>query len=185
MKPTGGSKKPSAWLNKFTGQLRNPQRFRAFVTGAVLVGGYCFLYIPLNDRIVDVKGKLSSAKKSLALAEDVEKLRKQYQSFEKRLPNTDSKEWAAYLLNGLRQYPLRMLVMDSRPLVNAGPYKVVTFRFGIEGKYPDICKFLSWLEGNERFIRVDSICITSAQKGPTQKSSDVLVVQITILGLTS
>jgi len=191
MTPIDARKRSAELLQKFVAQLRNPHRLRAFVTGVVLLSGYCLIYIPLNDRITEVKAKLVRGEKSLAIAQSVGHLRKQYHTFEKRLPKTDAKEWTAYLLNGLRQFPLRMNGVATQPPCNLGPYKVVIFRFDIQGTFSDICKFLSWLEGNERLIRVDSVIISSAKTSKsvktsqsTQNSNAELEAQITILGLT-
>jgi len=191
MTPIDAKKRYTELFRKFGAQLRNPYRLRAFVTGVVLLSGYCLIYIPLNDRITELKAKLARGEKSLAIAHSVEHLRKQYQTFEKRLPTTDAKEWTAYLLNGLRRFPLRMNGVATQPPCNLGPYKVVIFRFDIQGTFPDICKFLSWLEGNERLIRVDSVSISSGKSSKSastgnrpQNSNADLQAQITILGLT-
>ena len=142
-------------------RLRDPNRLRMCVMGTVLLAGYCLVYMPLSGQIQETSKKIADAKKTLSLVRNIESLRAQYQRVENRLATqTDSKEWAAYVLDGLRQFRLKLLKMDCDVLRNVGPCKAVVLRIDIEGDFLETDRFLRWLEGDKRLFRVDSLRIT-------------------------
>jgi Tfp pilus assembly protein PilO len=159
--------------------LRDANRFRAAVVGTVLVAGYAFIYVPLSDKIVENTKKLTHEEHLLDLAHGIRQLEAQFRKFEGRLPkNTDSKEWVAYVLAGIRNFPLRMVTLDCEAPRDVGPYKAVVLRIELEGAFRDMDRFLRWLESNKRLFRTDALRIA-----PSRTNKNVLTMQLTVLGI--
>jgi hypothetical protein len=113
------------------------------------------------------------------LVRSIERLRTQYHRVENRLATqTDSKEWAAYMLDGLRQFHLKLLKMDCDAVRYVGPCRAVVLRIDVEGDFLETDRFLRWLEADKRLFRVDSLRIT-----PGRGREQGLTMQFTILGL--
>jgi Tfp pilus assembly protein PilO len=160
-------------------RLQNPAQLRACLTGALLVVGYLAIYMPLSADIEQTTTKLTSEKKQLELARDVQHLRAQYAMIKRRLPKkSDINEWVEYVLTGSRRFPLRLVTLDKDPVRDVGPYKAVVLRIELEGAFLDMNAFLAWLETNERLMRVDSVRIQ-----PHRSGNGLLVMQVTVLGV--
>jgi Tfp pilus assembly protein PilO len=161
-------------------QLRDPLRLRIVLTAAVLAIGYWAVYTPLRDNIAATNRKLNDTRKQLELAHEVEQLRSQFADVQKRLPNqTDPKEWVQYMLKSVQKLPVTLKSLKCDPPQELGPYKAVVFQVDITGNLSDLDQFLSWLELNQRFFRVDSIAISAS--GDKRKSA--LSMKLTILGI--
>ena len=147
--------------------------------GTVLLAGYFLVYAPLSEQIEETTRKTADAKRTLSLVRNIESLRAQFRRVEKRLATqTDSKEWAAYLLDGMRQFHLKLLNMNCEAPRNVGPCRAVVLRLDIEGDFLEADRFLRWLEGDKRLFRVDSLRIA-----PARSREQGLTMQLTILGL--
>ena len=97
--------------------------------GTVLLAGYFLVYAPLSEQIEETTRKTADAKRTLSLVRNIESLRAQFRRVEKRLATqTDSKEWAAYLLDGMRQFHLKLLNMNCEAPRNVGPCRAVVLR---------------------------------------------------------
>jgi Tfp pilus assembly protein PilO len=160
-------------------RLQNPVQLRACLTVVVVVVGYVAIYMPLSGDIEQTTTKMAAAKKQLELARDVKHLRGQYKRLQARLPKkTDINEWVEYVLSGSRRFPLKLATLDRDPMREVGPYKAVVLRIELEGAFPDMNAFLTWLETNERLIRVDSVRIL-----PHRSNNGSLVMQVILLGV--
>jgi hypothetical protein len=159
--------------------LRNPTNLRVMLTGSILAVAYMCVYSPLSAEIDKCREKLVVEKRRLDVVRDIERLREQFKSFKDRLSTTsDTNEWVQYVLDGVRQQPLKLLTLDPDKIREVGPYKAVTLRIDLEGTLRDINAFLKWLENNERFLRIDWISIQPARGG-----NGSLVVSMTIVGV--
>lgn len=169
----------STWKTKLLQRLQNPLQLRLCATGCVLLIAYLGVYMPLSGEIDETTNKIAKANKLTALAKDIEHLRGQYKGLKGRLTNQrDSKEWVEYVLNGVRKFPLKLLGLDcdkSRPL---GPYAAVVMRIELEGSFHDMDLFLRWLESNKRLFRIDSMRV-----GPSRSNKEIMVMQLTLLGV--
>jgi len=164
-------------------QLRDPLRLRIVLTAVVLAIGYWAVYSPLRERIVATSRKLNETRNQLELAHEVEQLRSQFQDVQKRLPKqTDPKEWVQYLLKNIQKLPVTLRSLRCNPPIDLGPYKAVELQVDITGSLADLDQFLSWLELNQRFFRVDSVSITP-RVSRDNKDKPTLFMKLTILGL--
>ena len=160
-------------------RLRDPLRLRVLVTGVMLLVGYAAIYLPLSSRIEETARKLSNERRRVELANEIDCLRAQVAKFQARVPaHTDSNQWVQYVLEGLRQFPLKLTNMDSQSPERVGPYQAVVLRMDVEGKYSELDCFLHWLETNDRLFRVDS-----AKIAPGRNQNDKLTMQLSLLGL--
>ncbi len=168
-----------AELRELLERLHNPFRLRVLVTGVMLLVGYAGIYMPLSGRIEETTRKLDNEHKRQALANDVDGLRAQVEKFRARLPDdTDTNQWVHYVLDGLRQFPLKLNSMDSREPQRVGPYEAVVLDIHVEGEFSELDSFLHWLETNQRLFRVDS-----AKIAPARNQNDKLTMQLSLLGL--
>ena len=181
MKPTENLDRKPDWKTRLLDRLHDPLQLRICVAGTVLLIGYFAVYTPLSGDIQETARKLTHEQKMVNLARNVEDLRAEYRRFRDRLPaGADSKEWVQYVLNGMRKFPVRLASMDCDVPRDLGPYKAVVLRIEVEGGFFALDGYLRWLESNPRLVRADSIRIA-----PSRSNINVLVMQITVLGVLS
>jgi len=167
-------------IRKVTEQLRDPFRFRMFVTLVALGVTYFAIYIPLNGRIEATKRKLKQEEALTALSEEVAFLRVQMESFEHRLvKDSDANEWFEYVLNGVGALPALQLVnLDTKDERKVGLYRAFGLQLEVTGEMKDLDALLNWLETNDRLFRIDQIKLTPDRKDPTRR-----FMQLDLLGL--
>jgi len=178
--PEGGERRTD-WKAQVVERLHDPLQLRIFVIAVVLLAGYAAVYQPLSDRIEATTKKLKRAEQLVALAKSIEQLQTQYHSFQGRLPKqSDSKEWVQYVLEGARQFPLKLSRLDCREAKQLGPYGIIVLQIELQGNFADMNRFLRWLETNQRLFRADDVRIA-----PQRSGSNILSMQLTVLGMTS
>jgi len=164
----------------FVARLHNRAFLRAVVTIVVLAIAYFAVYSPLAADIDDDVHKLAAQKKLLETVRDIESLRKEYASFKDRVPEkADTNEWVEYMLGGIRQFPLKLIVLNPAAPREVGPYKGIVMRIELDGQLRDMNDFLKWLETNRRLLRVDIMDI-----GTSIQTKGALVMHLTVVGVT-
>ncbi|HWA98128.1 MAG TPA: type 4a pilus biogenesis protein PilO [Pirellulales bacterium] len=159
--------------------LHDPMQLRVFLGTVVLAVAYFAFYGPLSSTLDSSHTEFDSQLQRYTVICDIERLRDQYKLFKDRLPtNTDTNQWVHYLLDGARQFPLKLITLDPDKVRDVGPYKAVVVRIDLEGELAEIDKFIAWLETNERLIRVDSVNIQ-----PLRDKGRALMATLTIVGL--
>ena len=160
-------------------QLRDPFRFRIFVTMLALAIAYFGVYQQLSGQIDQTKRQLKKESERETLANEVDMLRAQKEFFETRLKrDTDSNEWIQYVLGGVRDLPLELINLDSEDERRAGPYKCVAMRLSVSGEMKHLGELLQWLETNDRIFRIDVLVIE-----PSRGDEKHRLMNITLLGL--
>jgi len=168
-----------SFKDQLINRLYDPVQLRVFTTGVVLLAGYAGIYMPLSDRIETASRKLDVETKRLDLAREIEDLRSLQKKFKDRIPEkSDANEWVQYVLGGIRGFPLKLAALDSDPLRDIGPYKVLVLRVELEGSFPDLNHFVGWLETNDRLFRVDSVRIQ-----PHRSGNGTMIMQLSVLGV--
>jgi Tfp pilus assembly protein PilO len=171
--------KKTTLKDKVLERLHDPFQLRLCLTACVIAIGYFAIYSPLDGRIAEANAELEKETRLAELARNVEGLRVQFAAMDKRLPKqTDTNEWVQYVLEGVRKLPLRLVEMTSETPRNLGPYKAVYLRMDLEGTFPEMDRLLRWIEGNERLFRLDAV-----QIAPSRSNKNVLVLQVTLLGV--
>jgi type II secretory pathway component PulM len=173
-------RRSGGWRSKLLQRLHDPIQLRVCVVATLLLVGYAAIYVPLGRRIGRTTKNLNRQNRAIDLAAEYERLQKQYAPLEHRVPaQTDAKEWAQYVLEGVRHHALKMNQFDCHEPKQFGPFKVVTFQIELVGTFFELDKFLRWLESNDRLFRVDSISI-----GSSQSDKGGLTMRMTVLGLS-
>ena len=166
-------------LEKWAERLRDPWRMRLAVTGFFLAIGYFAIFLPLNGKLTEADRRLNVERVRQETHRDVELLRTQVEMFKSRLPEgTDSNQWVQYVMDGVRQYPVKLVNLDSAPSRSVGPYQAVAMHIALEGRMRDLDALLQWLETNERLFRIESARIEPMRESETRRS-----LHITLLGL--
>ena len=170
----------SQQLQKVIEQLRDPFRFRMFVTLVLLGVTYFAVYMPLAGRIEATQRRLKEEEDLAALSEDVALLRAQMESFEHRLvKDSDVNNWIEYVLNGVRDRPALQLVnLNTKDERKVGLYRAFGLRLEVSGEMKDLDSLLCWLETNDRLFRIDLITLIPDRKDPTHR-----FMQLDLLGL--
>ena len=91
----------------------------------------------------------------------------------------DTKEWVQYVLEGIRQLPLKLAKLDCREPKTVGPYRVIVLQIELEGRSSTWTRFLRWLESNRRLLRADDMTTRAAAQ-----RKRAMTMQLTVLGLT-
>ncbi len=163
MNAPDGHERRAGILGKFVERLHNPAQLRLFVMLAVLGIGYAGVAMPLMNRINDADRILAECKKRLTLADEIDRMRKQYHRVESRLAaQSDTNEWLQYVLSGIRKSPLKLNSFTPGAPQAIGPFQIVSLNVKLSGDYADVDRFLYWLESNERLFRVDNLKIVTA-----------------------
>lgn len=166
-------------LEKWAERLRDPWRMRLAVTGFFLAVGYLAIYSPLSGKLEDANRRLNVERVRQETYRDIDFLLSQVDMFKSRLPeDTDSNQWVQYVMDGVRQYPVKLVNLDSAPSRSVGPYQAVAMRIDLEGQMRDLDAFLYWLETNERLFRVESARIEPLRENEARRS-----MHISLLGL--
>jgi Tfp pilus assembly protein PilO len=153
------SSPPSALRARLDSLVGNPVQFRA-VLATVLTGAWFFAYYqPTVGRIDELRRRVETERKRLALAEQTEDLREQTGRFLGRIPKAvDPDEAVQYLLEGVRSHPLKLTSLEPKPSEEVGPYKALVAALSVEGEYNDLERLLRWVETDKaRLFRVDSV----------------------------
>jgi Tfp pilus assembly protein PilO len=174
---------------KLIERLHDPLQLRILLISLMLAAGYIGIYAPLTAQIAETTANLGRERKLAALANGVEQLQTQFNSFAKRLPHqADSKEWLEYMHEGIRGFPLKLLRLDCLGAKKMGPYRVVSLQIEVEGSLYELDTFVRWLETNPRLFRVDDITFglaygTQQSKDKSEKNMDDMVMKLTVLGM--
>lgn len=160
-------------------QLRNPKRLRLVVLGALTLVGIAGVYLPLTSRAEQLERAIAIEKQRAGHIEDIDKLRSMMGTYLKRLPNNgDANWWTEYFLTGIRDTRGRLRKLEPRTEKRAmGNLQGLTFKVEIDGRYEDFVHFISWLESNEKLVRITVLNM--------EKVSGVIKSTITIAVLTS
>jgi Tfp pilus assembly protein PilO len=176
---TQAKPKAKGQLRQVVEHLQKPIHLRISITGVLLVSWYFAVDTPIEESISVTTRQVAQEKKRLGLALEIEKLRKQVSKFEGRLPQkTDPNEWVQYMLEGVRAYPLKLVLLDTDKPRDLGPYKAIVVRLTLEGGYRDINAFLRWVESNPRLLRIDSVRLE-----PKRNDHGVVAADLIVLGV--
>lgn len=175
---------PMARLRKL---LHQPTRLGMALNGVLLAAWYGAAYTPLHKAIIDDEERVAAERERLELAREVEQLRVQAGRYTGLLPEPEEGDaWIPFLMGGVRQFPIKLIALEPRPPAKVGPYRAAVHRLVIEGPYPELEKFLRWLEGSPRMIRVDSVRVASRAtngRGAAAPGAAINEMQLMLLGI--
>ena len=156
--------------------LGNPMKLRLFTIGTLLIAVFFMIYMPLSDKINLTEKQIAAEKERNSSIAEYEKLQKQVEAFHGLIAEqSDTNEWIQYLLDGLRQFQVKLRGMESKQQKKVGPYKAVAVSMEVEGPYPELKKFVEWIESSQRILRIDMLQFKQEPKS--------LLMKILILGI--
>lgn len=156
--------------------LSDPIKLRITTMAGLLITSAVIVYMPLSKKIEESQGLYAKEKERNNYIAEYEKLEKQAAMFRAYIgDNFDSNKWVQYLLDGLRQYEIKLRGMEAKQPKTVGPYQAVTFVMELEGTYPEQKKYVHWLESSKSFIRIDSIQM--------EKKAGSLMMKIYVSGM--
>lgn len=156
--------------------LGNPGRLRPAVTAGLTLLALVAIYWPLSQRIESAQAELRTHQQRLEAITEVENLRKQVETFRQRLGDGgETNHWVQHILAGQREAQVRLRDMEAREPKKVGPYKAVTLAIEVEGNFPNLRRFVEWLENSPRLLRVESVRL--------EKQNDCILMRIVVLGL--
>jgi hypothetical protein len=165
-------------LQKWADRLRNPGRLRMAITGLLLCLGYAGIYLPGAAHLETVRQRIQIEETRQELFNDVTFLEAQLAMYAERISTDDPNQWVQYVIDGIRQFPVKLVNLDSGDMKRLSPYRVVTMRVNTVGKMEDLDAMLHWLETDKRLFRIDSVKIEPSKESPELRS-----MQISLLGL--
>jgi type II secretory pathway component PulM len=173
-------------------RLHDPLQLRVILIGLVLAVGYFGIFTPLSENIAKTTKAIERERKLEVLADNIEQLQKQCDSYKNRLTHqADGKEWMQYILDGVRGFPLKLTKLDCVSTKKIGPYEAVVLQIDVEGTLFDLDQFLRWLETNQRMFRLDEISIDLVEgrktfrkaKSDEEVNKDDMVMRLTVTGM--
>jgi hypothetical protein len=163
--------------------LHRPARLSLVLYVVLAAVWYVAAYLPLRGGVDQAARRVAAERERLALAREVSHLRHEVERFQGHLPAPgDGNAWVHFLMGGVRQFPLRLVSLEPRPAVEVGPYQGVVFRVIVEGAYPDLGRFLRWLEGGPRLVRVEALQV-AAQDGQGAGQAATSQMQVLVMGV--
>lgn len=176
-----GNERPPSRLDSIDRHLRDPLKLRIALASVMLGGWYFLAFSPLTEKIAAAARDRASVETHLTLARDIEALRGASSALKDRVPqHTDTNQWAEYLLAGVRAFPVRLLRLEPQGTRKHGPFDVVLLQVELQGEYRDLDSVLAWIEGNERFLRVDTLAFQ-----PSSGKSKGLDLKMTVVGISN
>jgi Tfp pilus assembly protein PilO len=160
-------------------QLRHPLKLRVIICLTTIGSWYFFFFMPLGDQIQVTTARVSRERKRVATAREIETLKKALAPYHVLIPaGADFNELMRHVIDHLRSSPLKLIDLKPEAPKDLGPYQTIGIQLALEGSFPDIDAFLSWVESGERHLRVDTIKLD-----PNQQVHGRLKAQLTLLSL--
>ncbi|OHB58573.1 MAG: hypothetical protein A2173_07310 [Planctomycetes bacterium RBG_13_44_8b] len=158
--------------------LSDPVKLRLFTVGALLLLVTVLVYMPLY-KIIENNGRLLiAARERNNYIADCEKLRAQTAAFRPFIEGRrDTSDWISYLLDGMRQFQIRLREMSPKKQSQVGPYKAAALSMDIEGDYQELKNYVEWLEDSKTLVRIDTLQLAKGRNDMSMK--------ITVLGIMS
>ena len=159
--------------------LRQPFKLRMILCIAMIALWYIGFFVPTYEQTAMTSARISREHKRIATAKEIEALKKAVEPHHELIrASADLNELMRHVIDHLRTSPLKLIDLKPEASKDLGAYQTIGVQLTLEGQFAEIDTFLGWVESGERPLRVDSIKID-----PSQKNSNSLKVQLTLLGL--
>jgi Tfp pilus assembly protein PilO len=148
-------------------QLRNPLKLRLVVCLTIIALWYFSFFTPLVEKTQTTTTRIARERKRIATAKEIETLKKAlapHHGF--ILAGANLSELMRHVMDHLRSSPLKLIDLKPEAPKNLGPYDAIGIQLALEGDFGELSAFLSWVESDGRYLRVDSIKIDPNQRDP-------------------
>jgi Tfp pilus assembly protein PilO len=145
----------------------------------LIVLWYIGFFVPTYEQTAMTSARITREHKRIATAKEIEALKKAVEPHHEIIrASADLNELMRHVIDHLRTSPLKLIDLKPEASKDLGAYQTIGVQLAFEGQFAEIDTFLGWVESGQRPLRVDSIKID-----PSQKNSNSLKVQLTLLGL--
>jgi hypothetical protein len=163
----------------FLQHLRQPLKLRMTLCISLIGLWYIGFFLPAYEQTAMTSAWITREHKRIATAKEIESLKKAVGPHHELIrASADLNELMRHVIDHLRTSPLKLIDLKPEAPKDLGAYQTISVQLALEGQFAEIDAFLGWVESGDRPLRVDSIKID-----PSQKNSNSLKVQLTLLGL--
>jgi len=160
-------------------QLRQPLKLRLLLCVTIIAGWYLLFFSPLSEQVAATTAKITSERKRVATAREIEQLRKTLAPHLSRIPaGADLNELMRHVIAHMQSSPLKLLDLKHAPPKDLGPYETLGLRLTLEGHFTEIDEFLRWVETDQRFLRIDTIKLDPNSKDPSRLTGQVVLLSL-------
>lgn len=160
-------------------QLSHPFKLKLALSAAMVTVWYVLFFSPLSERVAATTARVAVERKRVATAKEIERLKKSLAPYRDLAGSGDVHELMRHLMRHLRSSPLRLIDLKPEKAKDLGPYEAIGLKLNLEGSFDDMDRFLGWIEGEKRLLRIDSIRLT-----PNGREGGRLAGQITLVSLS-
>ncbi len=148
-------------------QLRNPLKLRLSICLTIIAVWYFSFFTPLVEKTQTTTARIARERKRIATAKEIETLKKALAPHHGFIPGgANLSELMRHVMDRLRSSPLKLVDLKPEAPKNLGPYDAIGVQLALEGDFSELSAFLSWVESDGRYLRVDSIKIDPNQRDP-------------------
>jgi Tfp pilus assembly protein PilO len=166
------------FLQTFLGQLRHPFKLKLALSGAMVSVWYFLFFSPLSERVAATTSKVVVERKRAATVKEIERLKKALAPHRGLVGSGDVHELMRHLIQHLRSSPLRLINLKPEKPKDLGPYEAIGLKLSLEGTFDEMDKFLGWIEGEKRLLRIDAIRLTPNTREIGRLSGEITLVTL-------
>ena len=171
-------KKPN-YPRMILNHLANPIELRLSLCVAIITAWFFLFFSPLSQQIADTTSRIDSERKRIAIAREIEQLRKAEAPVRSLIPiGADVNEMMRHVIGQLRSSPLKLTDLRPEKTKDLGAFQTIGLHLQLEGRFSELDAFLRWVETDKRLSRIDSIKLA-----PDAKSPGVLKADLTLINL--
>jgi hypothetical protein len=169
----------STAIELFLQHLRQPFKLRMILCISLIGLWYSGVFVPTYEQTAMTSARITREHKRIATAKEIEALKKAVEPHHEIIrASADLNELMRHVIDHLRTSPLKLIDLKPEASKDLGAYQTIGVQLALEGQFAEIDTFLGWVESGQRPLRADSIKID-----PSQKNSNSLKVQLTLVGL--
>ncbi len=131
--------------------------FVAIIVVAVFIG-IAFIYIPFNSNTKEVRSKISAEKNKNALIGRINSLERRLDFYKKRTLDAKDSSWMLGEISRIvKEEGIEVSSIEKTPLEEKDLYTKLGVALDVYATYHKLGKFLSKVESEEKFFRVESL----------------------------
>jgi len=161
------------------GQLRNPLKLRLTLCVAILAAWYLLFFSPLGGQMAVTTARTDKECQRIATAREIEQLRKSLNPYRDRVAaKSDPNELIQQVMDHIRPTAFRLIDLKPEKPKDLGPFEAIGLRLVFEGSFAELDAFLTWVQTDQRLMRIDSLKVE-----PHPRDQTKLAIQLTLLSL--
>jgi Tfp pilus assembly protein PilO len=160
-------------------QIRQPLKLRLLLCSAIITGWYVLFFSPLSEETTAATAQIVTERKRVATARQIEQLKKAMAPYKGRVhAGTDIHELMQHVIAHMRTSPLKLLDLKPEKPKALGPYETLSLKLTLEGSFAGFDEFLTWVETNQRLLRIDGLKLEPDAKDPGRLAAQVVLLSL-------